>query len=170
MAMTDRNTRFSPLSALGDGILLICAAAGLALSFLSLYGDGTLPPFRSTPLDLCAARSGSFLSLAVFFALASLCVWSLPRFRSAAAGGLAALWGLLAYSSWESAFQGGAVTVRTIAELFAQRVSWGHSFPYESGLTTAKEATAARIFLTLALALLVLVLGWARTTAQPITV
>lgn len=167
--MTDRDNRFSPLTALGDGITLLCAVAGFTLSFLSLYGDGALPlaaSHRATPLDLCAAQTGSFLGLSVIFALASLCVWSLPRFRGTAAGGLAVLWALSALSGWENAVKGGAVTVRTISALFAQRVSWGRTLSYESGLTAAKEGLAARLFLMLALALLALVLGWAVVRAR----
>lgn len=169
MAVTDRNDRFSPLTTLGDGVLLLCAMAGFVLSFLSLYGDGSLPlsaPHRATPLDLCAAQASSFLGLSVIFALAALCLWSLPRFRNIIAAGLTALWALLALSNRKAAVQGAALTVRTISAQFAQRVSWGRVFSYESGLTLAKEGIAVRLFFTLALALLALVLGWAVVRAR----
>ncbi len=167
--MAERDARSSPLTALGDGILLLCATAGFALSFLSLYGGEPLRQFVDldpTPLDLCAGQAGGFLFLAVLFALISLGAWSLPRYRGLAAGGLAALWGLLAFLNWDSVVQGGAVTVRTVADLFAQRVSWGRAFPYESGLTLAKEGNAAGLFFTLFLALLALALGWAVVRAR----
>lgn len=167
--MTDRDARFSPLTALGDGLLLLCAVVGFTLSLLSLYGGERLDEFIATPispLDLCAIHPGLLLGPAVLFALASLCAWSLPRFRWAAAGGLTVLWGLLVFFNWDRAVQGGAVTVRVITDLFTRRVSWGRSFAYESGLTPSQEGGAARLFLVLALALLALVLGWAVIRAR----
>lgn len=169
MTVTDRENRTSPLTVLGDGALLVCAMAGFTSSFLSLYGDGQLgqtAAYRATPLDLCAAREAVFLGVAVLFALIVLSVWSLPRFRGAAAGGLTALWGLLVYSNWGTALRGAIVTARTIAAQFAGRVPWGRAFSYDSGLTQAEEGTAARLFLLLFLGLLALALGWAVVRAR----
>ena len=41
--MTESNNRFSPLLLLGDGLLLLCAMVGLAVSFLSLYSGAPAP-------------------------------------------------------------------------------------------------------------------------------
>ena len=167
--MTDRDARFSPLTVLGDGLLLLCAIAGFTLSFLSLYGGERLDEFIATPttaLDLCATQPGILLGPAVLFALAALCAWSLPRFRWAAAGGLAALWGLLLFFNWDRTVQGAAIAVRIISDLFTRQVSWGRAFAYESGLTPSQEGAAAKLFLMLALALLALALGWAVARAR----
>ncbi len=93
--MNEHENRFSILTLMGDGLLLICALTGLSGSFLSLYASEALGSASGlrTPLDLCAARSDSFLSLAVVLALAALVVWSLPRFRWAVAAVLAAVLG-----------------------------------------------------------------------------
>ena len=164
--MTDSENRFSPLAALGDGLVLSCAMGGFLASFLSLYGDGDLPLRLASPLDQCAAQTGHFLFLALVFALVSLLVWSLPRFRAAAVGGLAALWGLSLFFHWESAVQGTGLTVRAITVIFSQRVDWGKVLQYDPHLTTAQEGDAARLFLLLALAALALALGWAVVRAR----
>ena len=164
--MTDRDGRVSPLSAAGDGALLLCALCGLAGSFLSLYGDPdpglSFPP--PTPLDYCAAQSGELLLYTALFALAALAVWSLPRWW--AAGGGAALWGLCLFDRWETVVQGAGLTIRTIAGQFARRVSWGRTFPYDPKLSAAEEGAAVRLFLLLALAGLALILGWGIVRAR----
>ena len=167
MAMTDRDRRLSPLAVLGDGILLLCALLGLTLSFLSLYGGGgPIPPGAAAPLDKCAAGADGFLLWAALFALAALSACSLPRFWGAAAGGLAAVWGLFLFFHWEEVFLGGAVTVRAVTVVFAQRVSWGQVLPYDPGLTPVQAEGAARLFLLTALAGLALLLGWAVVRAR----
>lgn len=164
--MPDSENRVSPLSALGDGLVLTCAMAGFLVSFLSLYGDGVLPLRLASPLDQCAAQAGSFLLLAVVFALVSLLAWSLPRYRGAAVGALAALWGLLLFFNREAAVQGAGLTLRDVTLIFSRRVSWGWVFQYDPHLTTAQEGGAARLFLLLALAALALALGWAVVRAR----
>lgn len=167
--MNNREKRTSPLTIAGDALLLIFALTGVTASFLSLYGDrllGETGAFQATPLDLCAAQWDTFFSLAVVLALAALAVWSLPRFQLAAAGGLALLLGLLTYSNWETALQGAGITVRVISAIFARRVSWGQPFLYDPGLTQTEEGAAVKLFLSLALAVLALVLGWAVVRAK----
>lgn len=167
--MNNREKRTSPLTIAGDALLLIFALTGLTASFLSLYGDrllGETGAFQATPLDLCAAQWDTFFSLAVVLALVALAVWSLPRFQLAAAGGLALLLGLLTYSNRETALQGAGITVRTIAAIFARRVSWGQTFLYDPGLTQTEEGAAVKLFLSLALAVLALVVGWAVVRAK----
>lgn len=167
--MNEQDKRTSLLTLAGDGLLLLCALLGLAGSFLSLYGDGLLGSagaLPATPLDLCAAQEGDFLLLAALFGLASLAAWSLPRFRWAAVGGLLLLWDLCCFSSWERLRQGMGITARTVTEIFSRRVSWGTVLRYDPGLTQTEEGAAARLFLTLALALLALILGWAVVRAR----
>ena len=165
--MTDSENRFSPLSALGDGLLLTCALGGFLICFLSLYGDGDLSPRLAGPLDQCAAQAGGFLLAAVVFALTSLLAWSLPRrYRGAAAGGLAALWALLLFLGRKTALRGAGLTLHAISVLFSRRVSWGRVFPYDSHVTAAQEGEAVRLFLLLALAGLALALGWAVVRAR----
>ena len=65
--MTESNNRFSPLLLLGDGLLLLCAMVGLAVSFLSLYSGAP------APLAYYTAYGSSALSgWAALFALLSL--------------------------------------------------------------------------------------------------
>ena len=67
MAVADRETRVSPLTFAGDGLLLLCALGGFTCSFLTLYGDrdlGRYASYQATPLDWCAARWDTFLLLA----------------------------------------------------------------------------------------------------------
>lgn len=167
--MNEGEKRFSLLTPVGDGLLLLCALLGLTGSFLSLYGDkalGSIAALPAAPLDLCAAQEGDFLLLAALFGLASLAAWSLPRFRWAAVGGLLLLWNLAVFSKWEYLKQGMGVTARTITEIFAQRVSWGTVLRYDPGLTQLEEGAVTRLFLTLALAVLALILGWAVVRAR----
>jgi len=167
--MAERDRRTSLLTAIGDGLLLLCALAGLTGSFLTLYGDGALgknAPYRATALDLCAARWGDLLLLAVVFALLALAAWSLPRYRGAAAGALAALTAIAAALNWERVIHGAGLTIHIISEQFSRRVTWGQTFQYDPGLTSLKENAAVRLFLILALALLALALGWAVVRAR----
>lgn len=162
--MAERDKRISPLSVLGDALLLLCALPGLTISFLSLYGGASGP--LMPPLDWAAAQSDQYLLAAALFALLSLAVWSLPRLRWGAAGGLAALWGLALWGNWRAVSAGAVLTVQAVADLFASRVDWGLTFDYHSGLTLQAEREAVRLFLLLALALLALVLGWAVARAR----
>lgn len=161
--MAERQVRSVLLSLLGDASLLLCALMGFIASFLSLYTNHGL---GATPLDPCAAQTDLFLLLAAMFALVSLAVWSLPRFRWAAAGGLAFLVGAAAALNWETVVQGAGITVRTITGIFSLRVSWGWAFHYGPGLTPSEAIAAVRLFLILALALLALILGWAVVRAR----
>ena len=164
--MAEQEKRLSPLSVLGDGLLLLCALLGLTASFLSLYGRTGISPALMEPLDWAAAQGNQLLLLAALFALLSLCVWSLPRFRWTAAGGLAALWGLTLWGSWQAVSAGAVLTVQSVADLFASRVTWGRTFDYDSGLVLQAQREAVRLFLILALALLALVLGWVVVRAR----
>lgn len=164
--MAEQEKRLSPLSVLGDGLLLLCALLGLTASFLSLYGRTGISPALMEPLDWAAAQGDQFLLLAALFALLALCVWSLPRFRWTAAGGLAALWGLTLWGSWQAVSAGAVLTVQSVADLFASRVTWGRTFDYDSGLLLQAQREAVRLFLILALALLALVLGWVVVRAR----
>ena len=49
--MADKERRYSPLTALGDGALLLCALLGLTGSFLSLYRDPDALWNSATVLD-----------------------------------------------------------------------------------------------------------------------
>lgn len=161
--MAEQEKRPSSPALAGDAGLLVCALAGLTGSFLSLYGD---PAVEGNPLWLCAARAGEFMLAAVLLALLALAVWSLPRFRGAAAGGLAALWAGAALLRWGDAVRGAGLTVRSVTNIFARRVSWGRVFEYDPGLGPADEEQAVRVFLLLALAGLALALGWAVVRAR----
>lgn len=183
--MTERQNRFFPLAALGDGLLLLCALTGFTGSFLSLYGGvtsgawDTFRPAQDTALDLCAAQMDFFYALAGLFALLSLAAWSLPRFRWAAVGGSALLLSAVAAVRWQGLaqgagfavrrqglVQGAGLTVRLISAQFAQRVDWGRAFDYDPGLTLSQEAAAVRLFLVFSLALLALILGWGVVRAR----
>ena len=157
--MPERENRPSPTAILGDGLVLLCALLGLTASFLSLYRTSAAVPL--IPLDWAADQRDQFLLWAALFALLSLGVWSLPRLRWAAAGTLAALWGLALWRSWRAVSAGACLTVEAVSGLFAQRVDWGVAFAFESGLSALEERAAVRLFLILALAGLALPLGWA---------
>lgn len=156
--MPERENRPSPTAILGDGLVLLCALLGLTASFLSLYRTSAAVPL--IPLDWAADQRDQFLLWAALFALLSLGVWSLPRLRWAAAGTLAALWGLALWRSWRAVSAGACLTVEAVSGLFAQRVDWGVAFAFESGLSALEERAAVRLFLILALAGLALPLGW----------
>ena len=159
--MTDSKRPFSWTVLVGDGLLLLCAMLGFTGSFLSLYGNPNVWWSGATALDRCAANENLFLICAALFGLTTLAVWSLPRFRLAAAGGLTALWAIGVLWNRAELTQGMGVTVRDITTLFAGRVPWGQAFFFESGLRLTREAAAAQLFLLLALAGLALLLGWA---------
>ena len=160
-----RESRPFPAALLGDGLLLACALMGLAGSFLSLYGGGALQP-EATALDRCAADAGSILAWAALFSLAALAAWSLPRFRGAAAGGLAGLWALALWRHWDAVSTGAVLTCKAVSDRFAARVSWGRTFDYASQLTPAQDARCVRLFLLLSLVGLALVLGWTVVRAR----
>ena len=97
--MTDNKRSFAWPVPVGDGLLLLCALWGFTGSFLSLYSDpeavrriASAPWLQATALDRCAANGDLLLVCAVLFGLATLAAWSLPRYWTAAAGGLTALW------------------------------------------------------------------------------
>ena len=156
--MADSKRSFSRAVLTGDGLLLLCALTGFIGSFLSLYGDRW---HKATALDYCAANGDLFLTYTVLFGLTTLAVWSLPRFRSGAAGALAILWAGSVLWNRTEVLRGVGITVRDISTLFASRVVWGRTFSYESGLPPAQETNAVLLFLMLALAGLALLLGWA---------
>ena len=165
--MAEREKKLSPLTAAGDGLLLICALAGLAGSFLTLYGERAVASGdRRTALDLLAAQTDEFVLAASVLALLSLAVWSLPRFRGAAVGALAAAWVCAVLTNWKSVTQGAGLTAHAVTLRFSQRVSWGRVFAYDPGLNLVKEAAAVRLFLLLALAGLAIALGWAVVRAR----
>lgn len=169
MADKERERRTTLTVVIGDGLLLLCALWGLTGSFLSLYGGqewGALMPFRFTPLDVCAGQMGYFILLAAVFAMLVLAVWSLPRFGWAAAGGAAVLFALALFVKWEDVVRGAGLTVHVISLLFAQRVEWGEVFPFDTALYPYMDEAAVRVFLTLALAGLALLLGWAVVRAR----
>ena len=165
--MAEEKRRFHLPALLGDGALLLYALLGLAGSFLSLYTGPEVSAWADVSvLARCAADGAWFLRWAALFALLSLCVWSLPRFWGAAAGGLAALWLLWLWWSWDGVLSGAMFTCKAIADLFAARVDWGHTFPFSSGLGLSLAAEHTRLFLVLALAGLALALGWAIVRAR----
>ena len=165
--MAEKTKPFSPLVLLGDGLLLLCALCGLAGSFLSVYTNLEARDWADVSvLVRCALQGRLFLTCAVLFALLSLAVWSLPRFRWAAAGSLTALWLLWVWWGWDDMLSGAMFTCKTIADLFAARVDWGKTFPFAPGLGLNPAAAHTRLFLLAALALLALVLGWAVVRAR----
>lgn len=169
MSVAEREIRVSPLTIAGDGLLLFCALGGFTCSFLTLYGDkdlGVYASYQATPLDQCAAQWSSFLLWALLFALAALAVWSLPRFRALALGTMAALWGGTALLFWRRAVCGAILTAKAVADLFAQRVSWGRTFSFRSGMTQSWETATVGLFFLLTLAALALILGWAVVRAK----
>lgn len=167
--MDEKKSGRSLLTLLGDGLLLLCAVVGFTVSFLSLYGDPAMGRYayaRATPLDQAAANGSDFVLMAVFFALLGLIVWSLPRYRRTAAGGLAALWAALVLLDWKNMVRGALLTVRTISRIFADRVAWGRPFLYEAQFTWAEQGAAIRLFLGLSLAGLAMALAWAVVRAR----
>lgn len=166
--MAEREKQVSPLTAAGDGLLLVCALAGLAVSFLSLYGGRSAAAFsaRRTALEVLSAQADEFVLAAALFALLSLAVWSLPRFRGAAAGVLAAAWACAVLMNWERVVQGAGLTVHAVTDLFSRRVSWGLVFEYDLGMNLVRESSVVRLFLLLALAGLSIALGWAVVRAR----
>lgn len=159
--MADNRRRFSWTVLAGDGVLLLCALAGFTGAFLSLYGGSGDRRPGATALERCAADGDLLLVYAVIFGLATLAVWSLPRYRDMAAGGMAVLWAGVVLWDRTEVLQGAGVTLRDITALFSRRVDWGRMFFYESGLSSAQEADAVQLFFRLTLAGLALLLGWA---------
>lgn len=164
--MADKEHR-APITVLaGDGLLLLCALWGLTASFLSLYSGREVWGVYFSPLNHCAGDGDAFLLCAVVCALLALAVFSLPRHRALAAGGLAALWGLALFACWEDAVRGAGIALREITILFSRRVFWGWEFLYDPGLTGNQEAEAIRRLLLLAIPGLALLLGWAVVRAR----
>ena len=165
--MAESKRRFSLTVLAGDGALLLCALWGLTGAFLSLYGGRQAAPWADTTvLVRCAVDEDLFFTWAALFGLLSLAVWSLPRVWGAAAGGLAAVWVLALWRGWKAVFSGAGVTVKIIADLFAARVEWGRTFPYDVGTGLNQVTADARLFLLFAIALLALILGWAVVRAR----
>lgn len=132
--MAESKRWFSLTVLAGDGALLLCALWGLTGAFLSLYGGRQAAPWADTTvLVRCAVDKDLFFTWSALFGLLSLAVWSLPRVWGAAAGGLAAVWVLALWRGWKAVFSGAGVTVKIIADLFAARVEWGRTFPYDVG-------------------------------------
>lgn len=163
--MAEQEKRLSPLSVLGDGLLLLCALPGLTASFLSLYGRTGISPALMEPLDWAAAQGAELLLWAALCALLGLAAWSNPRFQWTA-GGLFALWAAASLTNREVMGRGLGVTVREISLLFSRRVNWGRPLLEDLGLTPAQEIAAIRLFLILALGALGLLLGWAVVRAR----
>lgn len=167
--MTEQESRLSPLTLLGDALLLACALGGLAASFLSLYGGEeslALAGVRRSALSRCAGSTDAFVLAACVLAALSALIWSLPRFRGLLAGtaalalaGAAALWG-------DRAVQGAGLAVHDVSVMFSNRVTWGRIFSYNPRLSLAQEERAAALFLLLGLAALALALGWAVVRAR----
>lgn len=166
-AMADKEHRAPVMGTVGDGLLLLCALWGLTACFLSLYSGPEVWGVQISALNRCAVQHGEQLQLwAVLFALLGLCVWSMPRFRGAAAGTLWALWAGAVLLRWTQAVQGAGITVREISILFSNRVYWGREFLYDPGLTGTEEIDAVRVFLLLAIPGLALLLSWAVVRAR----
>lgn len=156
--MTEQTKRFYPLIWLGDGLLLLCAVLGLTVSFLSLYSD----PLFLLGAYLSERGLGPLCGWAVLFALLSLTAWSLPRFRLAAGGSLFAVWAGLVLWNWDMLWQGGGLTIQSISQQFADRVSWGEVLEFETVLTSLPECLdAMELFLILTLAGIALLVGLA---------
>lgn len=165
--MADKEHRAPVMGTVGDGLLLLCALWGLTACFLSLYSGPEVWGVQISALNRCAVQHGEQLQLwAVLFALLGLCVWSMPRFRGAAAGTLWALWAGAVLLRWTQAVQGAGITVREISILFSNRVYWGREFLYDPGLTGTEEIDAVRVFLLLAIPGLALLLSWAVVRAR----
>ncbi len=143
----DKSSRLSAAAlVLGNGVLLLCALVGLAVSFVSLY-----------PLDIPPA---ALLPQAVIFALISLCAWSLPRYSGRVCLGLAALWGFNLFLNWQKAVQGAMLVTSVCLEFVCSRLGYVPLIHYD--LPPAVSQTEVTVtFLTLALALLALLLGGA---------
>ncbi len=143
----DRSSRldFAVLT-LGNGALLLCALVGLALSFVTAYPVGVEPT--------------ALLPQAVIFALVSLAAWSLPRWSGRVCLGLAALWAFNVFLNRQSALRGAMLVFSRCLAFVAERLGYDPLFRYEPPAGVSKaEITAA--FLTLALALIALLLGGA---------
>ncbi len=171
--MTEPNKpRVSPLALLGDGLLLLCALVGLTGSFLSLY-QATAPTAMDTAVNAPAAdalyslalytsgHAGELYLMAALFALLALGAWSLPRFRLPTAGGLTAVWIGTALWNWKTFLLGARLTCSAVSILCDRRLHWGMAYRFDCELTAAEQLAALEFFLTLALALLALIVGWA---------
>lgn len=171
--MTEPNKpRFSPLALLGDGLLLLCALMGLTGSFLSLYqvtdptamdtaANAPVPDAVYSLALYISGHTGELCLMAALFALLALAAWSLPRFRLPTAGGLAAVWAGTVLWNWEAFLQGAKLTCSAVSILCDQRLHWGLIYRFDCDLTAAEQLAALGFFLTLALALLALIVGWA---------
>ncbi len=143
----DRSSRLgAAASVAGSGALLLCALTGLAVSFTSLY---------PLPVDAPA-----LLPQAVLFALASLCAWSLPRWSGRVCLGLAALWASNVFLNWQRALQGALLVFSLCLQSVAERLGYVPLFHYDPPPGVPGREIALT-FLTLALALIALLLGGA---------
>ncbi len=170
----DNNTKTQGLrlSALarpaGDLLLLLCAVPGLLRSFLSLYNYADseailLASFIPPDLVFCDWRL--LTKLAILFALAALLIWSLPRFRWAAASVSLAAILATAFRHRAEVVTGAKLAFQRAANLVIQQMAW--DFTVDSGVSLSwAEQTAVSLFLALALAALALLIGWAVVRAR----
>lgn len=155
----------SVLHLLGNGLLLSAASLGLLHTFLSLYPviwdiDSTSSALEAIPAQQAAASIRTLTLLTLVFALLSLVVWSLPRFRWAAATlslvGLAGA--VLRFRLYLS--DGAKWIVQAIVNMFADRVGWDSPVSCTFELPTEEYLPAIHLVLTLSMALLTFLLGW----------
>ena len=152
----------------GDLLLLLCAVPGLLRSFLSLYNYADseailLASFIPPDLVFCDWRL--LTRLAVLFALAALLIWSLPRFRWAAASVSLAAILTTAFRHRAEVVTGAKLAFQQAANLVIQQMAWDFSVDSVVSLSW-DERTAVTLFLALALAALALLIGWAVVRAR----
>lgn len=160
------------LQTLGNGLLLLASSLGLLHTFLSLYpviwDIPRTPVFSSSSAVLFEAMLAeqtadsirTLTLLTLVFALLSLIVWSLPRFRWAAA--VLSLVGLTGAALRFRLYlpDGAKLIVQAINNLFADWVSWGSPVSYTFSLPQNKYLYAIHLVLALSMALLSFLLGW----------
>ena len=166
--MLDENKRAPLLCALLDGAVAVCALVGFTVCFLSLYGSTAsfVSGSAAAALHANAARLGYFVAASALFAAAGAAVWALPRFSSAAAGGLGLLWSGLIWYNLPHVRNGAVPVVRPVAASLGQCMGMGWEIAYRSRYSAAQNRQDVRLFLLLALAGLALALGWAVVRAR----
>lgn len=166
------------LHLLGNGLLLLAASFGLLRTFLSLYPciwDIPRPPvfssssavlFESMLAEQVADSIRTLTLLTLGFAVLSLIIWSLPRFRRAAAAlslvGLAAA--VLRFRLYLP--DGAKLIVQAIANLFADWVGWTSPVYFTFELPQNEFLYAIHLVLALSMALLAFLLGWSIIRAR----
>lgn len=152
----------------GDLLLLLCAVPGLLRSFLSLYNyaDSTIMIVVSyIPPGLAFCDWRLLTKLAVLFALAALLIWSLPRFRWAAASVSLAAILVITFRHRAEVVLGAKLTFQQAADLVIQQMAWDVTVDFGVSLSW-DERTAVTLFLALMLAALALLIGWAVVRAR----